>query len=270
MARIVEMVGSPGVGKSTIFKAIQAKSKSSFNWETALEPMQQPEAGVIGKLKILFELVMYGKGYVDAVKLKQAKEASDRFVAQYSEYIDACWNNLYHRQRSSNNRLDLRFEKTAFLNRMIQKVQLLRESPNNKTVLIDMGLVNIVERGLYKSTTASEERLEIRRLLDVMPLPDAVVYIQTDAAENARRLLMRREVRDYHRSLNTEELIQCTVKWQERLNAAIDYLEEKKVPMLHVDSKNPIDENADRIIDFISKPVTPDDLKYNKQLKLVY
>ncbi|WPP52906.1 AAA family ATPase [Catalinimonas niigatensis] len=275
MAKIVEICGSPGVGKSTIFSEIICRWERNNKWTVAtnLNP-QGPESSYDfikkivkevrkGKISVgsksrkresmyefvrrIYREIKKGKNYVDEVVLKKA---GDRFVAQYPRYVDACWNNIFYRQKKSSNGLDLRFEKTEFIYRVIKKIQVSRERKADKVVILDEGLVNMIDRGLYKSTNSEDEREEIYKLLEEMPVPDALVYIEIDLQENVNRILHRSDMRDMHRGLCVDELINVTQKCRERILTSIQYLESKGIPVLYLNSNDTIQENADKIIAF--------------------
>ncbi|MEJ8800543.1 hypothetical protein [Pontibacter sp. H249] len=274
MAKFIELCGSPGVGKSTIFRELEKRIKKHYNCSTAstANPMGNEDLPAFGKrviasirggkkylnsrletdyefIRRIYKEVKNGRNHVDPEVLKAA---GDRFVAQYPEYVNACWGNIFYKQSKSANGLDLRFEKTEWIYRIIKKVQVIKENKTHKTIIIDEGLVNMIDRGLYKSDDPIEEEQEIYSLLNVMPLPDALVYIHTDVRENADRLLTREVLRDMHKGLAHNELMEYTQRCRERIMATIKYLEFKGVPVLYIDATKPIKYNAQAIIDFAS------------------
>lgn len=279
MAKIVEICGSPGVGKSTIFKEIERRRKSSDIWTTAtninpygdqnfteyvvkiLEEIKKGSSrnSIINQestfafLKRIYKEIKRGRNYTDP-NLK--KEAGERFVEQFPEYINACWGNIYYRQVKSINGLDLRLEKADFIYKIIKKIQIIKENKTNKITIIDEGLINLIDRALYKSVNITEEKEEIASLLNVMPLPDALVYIETDLHENAKRLVLRKDVRTMHKGLSMNELIDYTKISRERVLAAIELLKSKGIPLLYLNSNDHIKENASKIIDFAKNKKT--------------
>lgn len=146
--------------------------------------------------------------------------------------------------------MDLRFEKAEFIYRIIKKIQILRDKNTDQLTIIDEGFINMIDRGLYKSETPMDEKEEIYKLLEMMPLPDALVYIETDLNENAKRLLSREETRDMHKGLTVNELMDFTQTCRVRILTSIKYLENKGIPVLYINSSNSIKKNADKIIEF--------------------
>jgi len=275
MAKIVELCGSPGVGKSSIFYELEKRRKNNYKWTTASNINPYGKKSFYDFVKSIFLKVKNGQNQGDLsaknldslydfvrfiyreikkgrnfVDLEAMKEAGERFVAQNPKYIKACWGNIFARQTKSYNGLDLRFEKAKFIYKIIKKNQVLKERKANQVIIIDEGFINMIDRGLYKSITPEAEKQEIYDLLEVMPLPEALVYIETDLNENAKRLFSREEIRDMHKGLSLSELIDFTKTCRERILTAIKYLENKGIPVLYIDSTNPIRENADKIIEF--------------------
>ncbi|MFZ0490880.1 MAG: hypothetical protein WAM00_11590 [Salegentibacter sp.] len=273
--KIVELCGSPGVGKSTIFGQIDRRERQEFSWTTAsnklpmgnesrleflrkvlneilngkkpVNPRSQKMESWFEYARRIYRGIKLGRNFVDLYILK---EAGDRFVAQYPQYVDACWENLFYRQARSSNGLDLRFEKAEFIYLIIKKFQVLKEKKSNKTVIIDEGLINMIDRALYKSKNPLEEKEEIEEVLETMPWPDALVYLDSDLEENARRIIERKDIRDMHKGLSLDELMDFTRAGRERILTAIRYLEEKGIPVLYLDTLRPVSENADKIIEF--------------------
>lgn len=275
MGKIIELCGSPGVGKSSIFYELEKRRNKKNKWTTASNHNPYGDknfydfvVSIFGKIKtgitqlytksnnrisfydltrFIYREIKKGKNFVD---LDGLKEAGDRFVAQNPHYIEACWGNIFAHQTKSLNGLDLRFEKAEFIYRIIKKNQVLREKNTNKLTIIDEGFINLIDRGLCKSFTPTDEQEEIYNLLEVMPLPDALVYIEIDLNENAKRLLSREEIRDMHKGLTVDELKKVTQACRDRILTSIKYLEKKGTPVLFIDSSNSVKESADKIIEF--------------------
>ena len=249
MAKIVEFYGSPGVGKSTIYDELKGKWKKDYNWI--------PSHHLYTKNKIKFESLskfllsvarIIKNGNMDDVAMK---EAGDRFVAQYPEFIDAFWNNIIFKQKKSYNGLDLRFERAKYFYSTIQKIQFLREINSKKIALVDEGLIHRISRGSYKSENLIEEINEIKHLLQIMPLPDALVYVETGVEENAKRLDNRKKVISMHKLLSISELENIIHETKERMENVTKILENKGIQILRVDAKLHIGTNVTKIKSFI-------------------
>ncbi|RKS53953.1 hypothetical protein BC962_2220 [Gillisia mitskevichiae] len=276
MARIIEICGSPGVGKSTIFKELEKISENGDAWETVsnknpmgekshlefleellseLKKGRRPINSRVSKLEDSFSFIKriyrkfkLGRNFTDLYILKQAGE---RFVSKYPKYVDACWKNIFYKQGSSSNGMDLRFEKAEFIYLIMKKFQILMEKKDDKTFIIDEGLINMIDRGLYKSNNIIDEKVEIKDLLDTMPWPNGIVYLYTDLVENAKRIKYRTDIRDMHKGLTSKEIIEFSAASRQRIVTAIEYVKECGCPVLVLDSTESIRDNALRIVEFI-------------------
>ena len=283
MAKIVELCGSPGVGKSSIFYEIEKLrgSKENNTWTTATNTNPEGDYSKRGLAKKIYSKIRQGKNKVGRPEKKENfyvfakriyreikvgrqlihKEAADRFIAQNPLYIDAIWKNIFHKQAQSSNGLDLRFEKAQWIYRIIKKIQIIKENNSEQYFIIDEGLINMIDRALYKSKSVTEENAEILELLEVIPLPDALVYIETGLDENVRRIICREDIRDMHLGMTEENLRNITQTTRERILNSIKYLENRGTPVLYLNSTISPKQNAIEIIrfseklDFMSKAV---------------
>jgi len=275
MAKIIEICGVPGVGKSTIFSELERIEKSGFNWKTIsnLNPMgDQSRTEFIKRIisdilkgkkprnkrtkalesnldyvKRIYRTLKLGRKFVDTYILK---EAGIRFTQKYPDYIDACWQNIYFKQAKSSNGLDLRFEKAEFIYLIIKKIQVLMENKSNKVMIIDEGLINMIDRVLYENTDDGSEKIEIEKRVNAMPWPSAIVYLSTSLEEITKRILSRKDIRDMHKNLDHNELITFSENSMKRIEIAINHLRDKGVPVLELDSSNSIQNNTQQIINF--------------------
>ena len=249
MAKIVEFYGPSGVGKSTIYEELKGKWKKDFNWIPSYHLYAKNEIKFESLSKFLLTVTRITKnGNIDDVAMK---EAGDRFVAQYPEFLDALWNNILFKQKKSYNGLDLRFERAKYFYTTIQKIQFLRESNSKKIALVDEGLIHRISRGLYKSENLIEEIDEIKHLLQIMPLPDALIYVETDVQENAKRLARRKKVISMHKLLSTTEMENIISETQERMEIITKILEDKGIPILRVDARLHVFTNVTKVISFV-------------------
>lgn len=250
MARLIELCGCPGVGKSTIYQAICSKNKSS----STFIPSHQ-----IFKKKINFSSPRHLAEFLLSRFVHQnnnseeLKKAGDKFISIYSKYIDACWSNIYYKQAINLNGLDLRFEKAAFMYTTIQQVQYINDYIIKKNVLHDEGLIHRIGRALYRSKNSVEEIDEIKVLISQMPLPYAVIHVELDEEENVERLLQRKKLLNMHRGLKQNELYDIIKKTKTRLHNTCLILEEKGIRVLRINSKLNVDYSVNQIISFIDQ-----------------
>jgi adenylate kinase len=253
MARIVELCGLAGAGKSTIFQGMITHWSTNARWIPAqfLFPQEKLKFDSLSKFILSLEKKFTtSEGNIDE---RTMKKYGDRFLALNPDFIDACWNNIFSTNQDRSKGSDLRYDKARYLYMTFQKVQFLQENQTHKTTVLDEGLVHRVANGFYRQDNPDDEKGEIYNLLNLMPVPDALVYIETDVEEVARRLLNRKKVTISHQDLSLEELEKSSRLALERMAIVLQNLKNRDVPILYVNSKAEIGTNAKAIINFAEK-----------------
>jgi shikimate kinase len=264
MAKIIELCGLAGAGKSTIYKEMIGRWNKTANWTPGnfLYPQEKLKFDSLSKLLLSFERkFIISEGNVDE---RTMKEYGDRFVAKYPEFVDACWNNIFFTKGEMKSGKDLRFDKARYLYSTLQKFQFLRESKTPKAAVLDEGLVHRLANGLYRPDDLAKEVEEVYQLVQIMPLPDVLVYISTDIEEVARRLYQRHKVTISHNSLSLAELENISRLYLERIEIVMKSLEHTNIPVLHIDSKHEVSTNARAIIKFIEETNNVQEVKYQE------
>lgn len=250
MAKIVELVGPPGVGKTTLYKELETYWEKSYNWMPSqyFYPKKQLVAETSGTF--ILSVLQRIKDKSGKVDLAAMEEAGGRFVELYPEYIDACWNNINCICKRATNEPDLRLQKVSYLFKIIKKIQIVREQNSTKIAIVDEGLVHMIPSILYKKESIVKEKEEIEKLLQLMPLPDAVISIETDVHENISRLMQRNKVIPMHRYLNLDQLENITLCDYRRRTMVNDCIKNREIPFLYINSSEDIEENVSKIMSF--------------------
>ncbi len=251
MSYHVEFIGSPGVGKTTIYRKLQSFWGENQNWIPDKYLFPKKKKSLLFRSKKIFTLgFSKDPQQIDPIAMR---EAGDRFVALYPEYMNACWNNINIRQKKHINGLDLRFAKANYLYQLIQKIQCIEESNSSKLAVVDEGLVHSICNGLYWSETENEEKEEIKNLLKVIPLPKALISVETTFSENISRLLERKKVISMHKSLIVSDL-ENVIRQNRSKRALINQIvQEYEIPLLTINSSKSPEHNSLEIMDFIKR-----------------
>ncbi len=251
MAKMVEIYGSPGVGKTTIYDALKHRWKKNNNW------IPGDQLFLRNKIKLqsfnLFfstTLKRIRNGSIDEAAMK---EAGDRFISEFPRFIDIFWNEIFIQQKKSLNGLDLRLEKAKYFYNTIQRVQLIRESPSKKFALIDEGLIHRLTSWGYEDEDLDEEKEKMQKLLDIMPLPQALIYAELDTNENAKRLAYRKKLIRMHESLNDDELKKIICKTRKKMETVTSVLRDYGIPLLRIEAKLPVANNVLKIKAFLNE-----------------
>lgn len=251
MAKIVEFMGSPGVGKTTIYQDMTARWNRNYNWIPGefLFPKEKLVLENYSRFVLnVLRLIMGRRGPVDTMAMD---EAGVRFVSLYPDYMDRCWNNINYTHKKNLNGLDLRFQKISYLYKLIQKIQILRERESNQIAMVDEGLIHLISSSLFKREALDEEKEEIESFLQIMPIPDGIVSVETDLEENTKRLLQRKKVIPMHKSLRQSQLEKIIRIDHNRRAAVNSILETRNIPLLRINSTHKVANNVSKIINFV-------------------
>jgi hypothetical protein len=265
MAKIIELLGIPGVGKSSIYSALSSSWNKDMNWV--------PADLLLPKQKITFRspkdfLLSFSKRIGKDINLSLLKEAGFRFVAQYPEYMNGSWDAIHRKHISREDGPDVRLKEATRLKKSTEYIQYISENESLKYAILDIGgLVQRLDFTWFTSKDIVEDQREIVHLLNFMPLPEGVIYIYVDQKINVERLLNRGRTLAVHRNLTGKELEEFCKKYQQRWAFVCDKLEEKNVPLLKIRAQIPIPEIKDRINEFVEKLSKDDRLKLNTATK---
>jgi thymidylate kinase len=248
LSGIIELCGAPGAGKSTIYKEIVANWKKKYNWV--------PGHFLYPTTKInTHNLKYFTKSLVDKIyKTTDAaamKNAGEEFIVENPVYVDAVWNNIFYRNKENFNSGNLRFHAADYWFKIFQKIQVLKNSESKKLALIDEGLIQRIDSALYKSQTIEQEKDEIRDLINIMPLPHALIYIETNASENLSRLRSRKKKLKAHIHLPDQDLLEMLLNYQQRWQFVCEILKDKEIPVLKIDGSLISKDNSQIILQYL-------------------
>jgi thymidylate kinase len=256
MADFIELSGTAGSGKTTLYRELSKRWDKKCNWVPAhhLLPKKTGDGNAFKNLlKRLRSFVAWHRSNLDSV---QMIEAAERFTQENPELVALFWDNIYHKQRESLNGIDQRFDKANFLFSLIQKQQILTEHRTQRIPIVDEGPTKIID--VLSNTTIPWhlDKEEIERCLQLLPLPKAVIYLQTDADLTVRRILGRKHVIRAHKNLSEQQLKDFVVESHYRKRFVNDLLQARKTEILYLDSEASPSANAEKAIAFINTNAT--------------
>jgi hypothetical protein len=256
MAKIIELCGIPGVGKSTIYSALSAAWSKDKEWV--------PADFLLPKQKINFRnskdfILSIPKWIGKDIDLRLLKEAGFRFVSQYPDYMNGSWEAVLRNHLSREDRPDVRLKEATRLKKSTEYIQYLKENKSTKYAILDIGgLVQRLDFTWFNSKDIHEDQRELVALLSSMPLPEAVIYMYVDEKTNVERLLNRGRTLAVHKKLTVRELEEFCQKYQQRWSIVCKKLEEKNVPLLKINNQISIPEIKYMINEFVEKLVKSD------------
>lgn len=247
MANIIEFCGAPGVGKSTVYNAINKRWKATFDWAPAHKVY--PRKSVRHPLKRMARTFLNEQSLVDE---KAMRKAASRFIAHYPDYIDECWCHLVKKEKVSLNKSDQRFEKASHIFKTIQRVQISSESLAAKMVLVEEGLVNGIGNALHKGIDECSIEDEIQDLYNLMPLPAGLVFFEVEGRIILKRLHERKRFVPSFDDMNQELLLKTVEDISTLRKTAVKIYEKKGYPVLHLNGADSAEHNANRTIEFLN------------------
>jgi adenylate kinase family enzyme len=245
---IIEFLGPPGVGKSSLYNALCQQWHQDSNWIHQDALLAPPKPGMLdftNWLAYTFQ-VLQGKKRAKSIPI----EYGLRFADQHQELAGFYWDHLSDPVFFQDPALDKRFRWAYFLFSDFCRYQAIQQKPSNRPCVIDEGL-------LQKSFLLHEDeelmRHVMRRYLALVPLPYAIVYIDTpDQQILLDRLQKRKKKLPAHLEKNTQAVLAETGKWQRLLQTILELVKEQQVIICAVDGARPIPENVQRISGFLA------------------
>jgi deoxyadenosine/deoxycytidine kinase len=249
MASFIELSGTAGSGKTTLYKELANHHNLNCGWLPAnhIFPKEKGEVTTLKGRLISYKNMLAGKkmGINNVLMI----EAGERFIKKNPELNELFWENIYNKQKYSLNGVDQRFDKANFLYSLIQKLQIILENPTDKIVLVDEGPAKIIDVLSNTCVPLMHEIDEIQKSLRLLPIPKAVVYLETEIKETVRRILNRKYVIRAHKNMSIEQMENFVHESHERKKIVNKYLTGKGVPILYLDSREDPKINAKKVID---------------------
>lgn len=251
MAKIIELCGVPGVGKTTTYSELKSVWNKHHKWIPAEFLYPRKKVELKNPKTVFYTLSQRVRGILEH---SEVKAAGERFVIENPKYLDSTWNAIHRKHMERGSTPDNRFEEARRLQRSAEFIQLLIENETQKFAIIDIGgLVQRLDLTWYTSKDFREDEKEAIHLLDLMPLPAAVVYISIDLEKNVERLLGRNKTLKIHRNMSARELQEYCKKYRQRWEMICGLLTEKNIPVLRIDSNVDKKKNVKAIDEFVEK-----------------
>jgi len=193
---VVEIIGPPGVGKSSILNSLRKRQKQNPSWVL--------DRDLLPRLTMVQRLTRVPRRWFGVPLPNLLASAGRRFVEQNQQFVCHLWEALNAARPTGNGDLDLRFCIVSMLYSKFAKVQILRESSRNRTVVIDEGLCK--QLGFLADRRVNDATLQALILDPVMP--GCFVWVDAPGEVIADRVLHRRPVARVHLGLSRAEIVE--------------------------------------------------------------
>jgi len=250
MAKIIEMLGPSGVGKSSLYTELQNRWSVNDSWAVYHDFMYRRKKRDLVtfalRLKSFWSKVHNSDYFWNDGNLKDSQR---EFAAAYPEFMSVLMDLIQDHTKSGFNGKDKRFLVTFFTLKSIGRLHAIMERTEDKrTCLIDEALLSRVMH--INSPTFTSEDLEM--YLDAMPLPDGLIYLNAPSEIVLNRIRKRDKISTIHEGLSESEILSYTENTQQMMEAVIKFLKKREIPVLELDARNSTGKLAVEAITFLS------------------
>lgn len=254
-ARVVEILGAPGVGKTSLTILLSRCRKKSIGLKivSSQEALKRPrgryfcwilDATGLGKLavhfpnlsRLFFRPPTFGEG-ADAVK---------SVAADWAAFLEFCLTPDLNDGRSPVSRLYGMY----FLVQTLQ-IRALLETSRVKADVVLMDEPLSYRLSLFSRKSQDDERK--RKYYELMPLPNAVIHLHTSLEVILKRLTSREKIATRHRALDKEGITLDTEWALGVAEKAATILESRGVPVLRLNAGSSLQSNGRQAIRFFQE-----------------
>lgn len=248
---IIEIIGPPGVGKSTIYQSLCRTWKSGSKWVYP-DVLLTARPGFIspGKWLVYHLRMVFSKKLTKSIPVDYGL----RFAAEQKELAEFCWKYISYIQFYSDEEINKRFRSAYFLFTTFGMYQTIFEKAPAKPCIIQEGF-------LQKSFFVKEDKVDAQlnnnmldKYLSLVPLPYAIIYIDTpDSNEIVKRLRGRNKIIASHLDKDDEALRRDIEQWQHVHNNILEKLKRAGVLIVRINGAQPVSENVYRIKELLNE-----------------
>lgn len=245
---IIEIIGPPGIGKSTIYKSLCKSWNLQSNWT-------YPDV-LLSSKPHFFELnnwfeYQFRKLLGKKLSREIPVEYGLRFAENNQELANFCWNHLSNTQVYPDKEINKRFRSAFFLFADFCMYQAILESSFTKSCIIQEGFL---QKSFFLNDDDQFLSEILSKYLTLLPIPQAIIYIDTPKINVIlERLRNRKKIIASQSGKNDYELLRDIKRWQHTLNIILEKLQNYNVSILKIDGERSVAENVARIKEMLEK-----------------
>ncbi|THU39360.1 hypothetical protein FAM09_12680 [Niastella caeni] len=250
-SKIIEIIGPPGVGKSTIYKSLCKIWKPGSQWVYPDVLMAIPPPVSSFKKWLVYHLrLLMRKKLTKSIPVDYGL----RFDGQQQKLAEFCWKHLSDTQLNGDKEINKRFRSAYFLFATFCIYQAILEKAPEKPCVIEEGFL---QKSFFIRADEKDDQLTndlLNNYLHLVPLPYAIIYIDTpDTNEIVKRLRGRKKTIASHMEKDDEALRRDIERWKHTQNFILEKLKNAGVLILRINGKQPVKENVSAIIELLKK-----------------
>jgi hypothetical protein len=164
-----------------------------------------------------------------------------RFAQLHPELANFCWQQLSDENVCANIKIEMRFRSAFLLYLDFCRYQAIAEKESITPCVLNEGLLQksfLIQRDLRVMLDL------INKYLSLVPLPRAIIYINSEDKELiVERLINREKIIATHLGKNKKELLEDIITWQYQLELIISWMLDHNVMVYNIDGARSVKEN---------------------------
>lgn len=244
----MEIIGAPGVGKTTIYEALAKLWSKKEPWALSKEFLPILHVSDIQTpLKWLYLIRrLLGKPSVDQ---KKVTNAAYTFLQENRAFSSLCWD-LIHKNRTEDHLgVDNRFRSAYYVYKVFGVYQSIVTSCDNRICVTD----ELLTHRIIQLTKESVNKNEIREFVNALPLPAGIICLDAPVEVLKKRLTERQRRIIRHQGRNSSDLAKVASHDRAKLLFLCKELEERGVSVLYINASQSINSCVREIIRQIPK-----------------
>ena len=250
MAKIIELLGPSGVGKSALYFSLQKQWKEDDTWALYHDFRYKRKKNSIASYLMSIKSAYYKMSNTDYIwsdgKITDNKK---EFVEKYPEFIGTFLDIIHEKANYSVNGKDNRFYLIHYMMRTIEQLNNILSNPHDQRICLMYE--SLLCRIMHLSSPNFREE-DLLMYLKHMPLPFAVIYLKASPNTILERIKKRTRTATIHDGLAENEILALTIHTQKLMEYANDYLVEKNVQIISIDAETPIPALTNKVIQYLS------------------
>jgi thymidylate kinase len=244
-SKVIEIIGPPGVGKSTIYQSLCRKWESGSQWVYPDMLLTNKPSLLSVKSWIRYKMRML-------IRNKPIKtvpvDYGLRFDGQQQLLSKFCWKHLSDTSFYDDNDTNKRFRSAYFLFTAFCLYQAIIEKASAVPCIIEEGFLQ--KSFFIKDNDVNDQQAKelLHEYLDLVPLPYAIIYIDTpDTNEVVKRLRGRSKVIASHFGKDDEALCRDIEKWRYVQDNILEKMKGAGVSIIRINGMLPVKDNVAQI-----------------------
>jgi len=249
--KIIEIIGPPGVGKSTIYQSLCKTWKPGSPWVYPDVLLTSKPAFFSFRKRLVYNLsLLLGKKLTKTIPV----EFGLRFAGQQQDLANFCWAYIADIQFYEDRDINKRFRSAYFLFKTFCTYQAILEKTPAKPCIVQEGFLQ--KSFFIKDKDDDDEMINelLNDYLRLIPLPYAIIYIDTpDSKEIVKRLRGRSKTIVSHYGKDDTALQRDIETWQHAQQKILEKLKKAGVLIVTINGMAPVKENVTTIKELLKQ-----------------